>query len=359
MSNITVLTLVDRIATFYSLKPFIFFGGSKRFTFTSDPVFCLKKDKNNILIMVRQFIKPDIVDLELMKNLRKKYEVIAFFHDDAGGGIPRLEVLPYVNLFYQKALFKDINLYKKRLYGKELYSDYYHTKYAVQDKEHKERAIVEDDAQLNKLRLSWNIGIGDYPREQFRQRFGTALAKVFGPSISKHIYSRKKINYNPVDYNKGIFQVHARLGLTGRPSIAYQRYLILNKIKNDPRFLIGEVSQKQYNYETKHSKMILSPFGWGELCLRDFEAVRAGSVLLKPDMGHLLTWPDIFIPFETYVPFSWDVDDLLDKVDAYLGNDQARKQIAYNAWDVYRDQMNQLENRFESIIGEICSCTTQ
>lgn len=105
--------------------------------------------------------------------------------------------------------------------------------------------------------------------------------------------------------------------------------------------------------------MILSPFGWGELCLRDFEAVRAGSVLLKPDMGHLLTWPDIFIPFETYVPFSWDVDDLLDKVDAYLGNDQARKQIAYNAWDVYRDQMNQLENRFESIIGEICSCTTQ
>lgn len=115
MSNITVLTLVDRIATFYSLKPFIFFGGSKRFTFTSDPVFCLKKDKNNILIMVRQFIKPDIVDLELMKNLRKKYEVIAFFHDDAGGGIPRLEVLPYVNLFIKKHYLK-ISIFIKKDY---------------------------------------------------------------------------------------------------------------------------------------------------------------------------------------------------------------------------------------------------
>lgn len=359
MSKITVLTLIDRIATFYTLKPFLFFGGTKRFFFTSSPEYCLKKDKNNILIMVRQFLKPDIVNIEFLKKLRSKYEVIAFFHDDAGGGIPRLDVLPYVDLFYQKAVFKDKDLYKKTLYGKELYSDYYHQKYNITDPNPKTRAVLNNEQDLKKIRISWNIGIGDYPREKFRQRIGTAMAMLFGPQIAPLLYSRKKLPENPVEENKNLFPVHARLGLTGRPTIAYQRLLIMEKIQNDPRFLVGEVSQKQYNFELAHSKIVLSPFGWGELCLRDFEAVRAGALLLKPDMSHIETWPDIFQPYETYVPFSWDAEDLIEKVDMYLDDERLRKKICNQAWDTYKSQLFNLEDRFESIIQEITTCTTK
>jgi hypothetical protein len=353
MSRITVLTIVDRIACFYSLYPFLVFGRG-RFRFTASPEYCLERDRNKILIMMRQFIKPDVVDEALLSKLREKYHTIAFFHDDAGGGIPRLGVLPYVDLFYTKALFRDRNIYMRQLYGKELYSDYYHQKYGVQDPDAKERAVVKDAAQLRKLRLSWNIGVGDYPREKLRQRAGTAAAKIFGPPAARRLYSGKKPPADPVASNSGEYPVHARIGLTGRPSIAWQRKLILEQIGSDPRFLVGEVPQKQYNRELGRSKIVLSPFGWGELCLRDFEAVRAGALLIKPDMGHIETWPDIFLPDETYIPISWDADDLLKKVDRCLADDQSRLRVARAAWEQYQTQLAGLEKRFESIIEEIC-----
>jgi hypothetical protein len=353
MKKITVLALTDRIASFYSLYPFLVWGGKKRFVFTSSPGFCLGKDKNEILIMVREFIKPDRVDIPLLIGLRKKYKTIAFFHDDAGGGIPRLEVLPYVDLFYAKALFKNRLLYTKPLYGKELYTDYYHAKYGVEDDDPKKRAVVTDPAELGKLRLSWNIGVGDFPREKLRQRAGLLAAKLFGVSAARYFYSGKKPPSDPVKANRGIFDVHARMGMTRRPSISYQRKLILERIAGDPRFLTGEVGQGQYNRELADSKIVLSPFGWGELCIRDFEAVRSGAMLLKPDMDHLETWPDIFKKNETYGAFSWDADDLIAVAGAWLGDEKKRKQTAQNAFHCYRRQLAELSGRFERIIDEI------
>ena len=355
MINITVLTFVDRISSFYSLAPF-FSNRDKRFrfTFTADPQWCLNRDKNSVLIMVRQFIKPDHVDLSLMEQLRGKYKRIAFFHDDAGGGIPRLEVLPFVDLFYSKALFKDRKVYERPLYGKELYSDYYHTRYGVSDPDSKERIAVQDSAQLNKLRLSWNIGIGDYPRRQNIQRMGVVCARLFGPASAR--FFRGSTAFDPdkaVDSNQGIWPVHARIGLISRPSISFQRKLILDKINGNPLFLYGPVSQAQFNREVAHSRVVLSPFGWGELCLRDFETVRSGALLLKPDMAHLETWPDVFIPHETYLPFDWDVETLVDVAGVILSDEQKRKRIAKNAAYRYNEALDVLEERFVSIMEEI------
>lgn len=358
MSNITVLSLVDRIACFHSLKPFLFSKENYRFTFTTSTEYCLKHDKNTILIMMRQFIKPDFVDLELMAALRKKYRTIAFFHDDAGGGIPRLEVLPYVDLFYTKALFKDKSLYGKHLYGKELYSDYYHSKYGVIDPSVREYAVETRPEQLAKLRLSWNIGIGDYPRDQFRQRLGILAARAFGIPAAKLFYRRQKGVLSPFGRNKGTYPVHCRIGLISRPSISYQRKLVLDGISGDPVFLTGSVSQRQFNHEILNSQITVSPFGWGELCLRDFEAVMNGSLLLKADMSHIETWPDVFIPGETYVPFNWDATDLQEIAHFYLDNRTERERIARNAFDAYNAALETLPARFSGILEEITSCNT-
>lgn len=355
MINITVLTFVDRIACFYSLYPF--FKNTDRnfrFTYTSDPAWCLTKDKNRILVMMRQFIKPDRVDMDLMKRLREKYDRIAFFHDDAGGGIPRLEVLPLVDLFYTKALLKDRSLYGRQLYGKELYSDYYHSKYGVLDTDSRERAVETDPDELGKLRLSWNIGVGNYPRVQFRQRSGVALSRLTVPDSARLLYIRDRFDpEKAIAGNRGLHEAHARIGLISRPSISYQRKLILDKVASDPRFLTGMVSQKQFNKETADSKIVVSPFGWGELCLRDFETVRSGALLMKPDMGHLETWPDVFRPGETYVPFSWDADDLVEKAKFYLDNDGERRRIIRNAAFRYRADLDGMQERFSSIMEEI------
>ena len=59
-----------------------------------------------------------------------------------------------------------------------------------------------------------------------------------------------------------------------------------------------------------------------------------GSALVKPDVSHLITHPDVFIPFETYIPVRWDFRDLHEKIDYYLNNAEARHRIAKNAYDV-------------------------
>jgi len=65
------------------------------------------------------------------------------------------------------------------------------------------------------------------------------------------------------------------------------------------------------------SKAVLSPWGFGEVCIRDFEAMLAGAIVIKPDMSHLTTIPDFYRANETYIPcrrdFS-DVEDLLERV---------------------------------------------
>lgn len=353
MPGITILTIYDRISCFHSLKPFLFSKRIGDFTFTDDPEWCLRKDRNTTLVLVRMFIKPDVVDEELLRKLRDKYRRIAYFHDDAGGGIPRLGVLPYVDLFYAKALFKDRSLYARSLYGKELYSDYYHRKYGIVDADWVDRPTEGRSEQLAKLRVSWNIGVGDYPRGKLRQRLGVAAGIGFGLKAARFFYSPKRFPSDPVAANKGLYEVHARMGLPGRSSIAFHRKLILDRIAGDSRFLTGSVPQKKFNEEAAHSKIILSPFGWGELCLRDFEAVLNGALLMKPDMAHLETWPDVFSDGETYVAFDWDAENLIEKTERYLTDEAERKRIARNAATAFKRQLSELPNRFDAALAEI------
>ena len=43
----------------------------------------------------------------------------------------------------------------------------------------------------------------------------------------------------------------------------------------------------------KYSSFI-SPFGWGEICFRDFESIILGKLLIKPNCDHI-TLGQIFI----------------------------------------------------------------
>lgn len=54
-----------------------------------------------------------------------------------------------------------------------------------------------------------------------------------------------------------------------------------------------KVPRGEYNEILKRSKVVVSPWGFGESCYRDFEALYAGALLVKPDSHGVLTWPDI------------------------------------------------------------------
>lgn len=145
---------------------------------------------------------------------------------------------------------------------------------------------------------NWTSGSGQFPKQKYRQRFAVALARLVDLRLVKRFYTRMpEQDAASVTDNAGRdIEVHARLGLVSQLSLAHHRQLILNKIGKDQRFISGEVGQRQYNNELVRSRIVLSPFGWGELCFRDFEAVFSGALLMKPDMSHLETWPDVFSP---------------------------------------------------------------
>ena len=99
------------------------------------------------------------------------------------------------------------------------------------------------------------------------------------------------------------------------------------------------VTPTQYAEEMQAAKICLSPFGYGEICYRDYEAALHGCLLFKPNMSHVHSEADIFRPFETYVPVNWDYSDLGEKVARYTGDDAERLRIVGNARRVLREAL--------------------
>lgn len=142
----------------------------------------------------------------------------------------------------------------------------------------------------------------------------------------------------PLRIGEQTIDVHARFATEGTEWYTQMRREALAKVANlDGRFQVahhGRVSHRQYLTELRSSKLCFSPFGYGEVCWRDFEAMSTGSLLLKPDMSHLQLANDIFKPYETYVPISWDLSDLGEKVDYYVRHPLERAAIARNAFEL-------------------------
>lgn len=92
------------------------------------------------------------------------------------------------------------------------------------------------------------------------------------------------------------------------------------------------VRQSQFLAEMRQAKICFSPFGYGEVCWRDYEAVLSGAVVLKPDMSHVETAPDIFVAWETYAPVAWDLSDLREAMDRLLSDSALREAIARKAY---------------------------
>lgn len=87
------------------------------------------------------------------------------------------------------------------------------------------------------------------------------------------------------------------------------------KLKDGEKLPQQEYYQKMFN-----SKIVLAPFGYGEMAPRDVEAVMFGSILLKPDMSYIESAPMWYEDGKTYVSCKHDFSDLEEKVDYILSN---------------------------------------
>jgi hypothetical protein len=181
--------------------------------------------------------------------------------------------------------------------------------------------------QEHKLWLGWNFGVGETYRRL--TRFGRLLGRSWA---LRHV------------------DVNRRLGPPSKsnaPNEWYQNYRDAALRAMDPLAAkwrcsgYERIPRRKYLLELLRSRVVFSPFGWGEVCFRDYEAVACGALLVKPAMEHLITSPNIYVDGETYVSVKWDLSDSAEKITHYLEHPDAAKKIAKNAqevlWEYYRE----------------------
>jgi hypothetical protein len=73
-----------------------------------------------------------------------------------------------------------------------------------------------------------------------------------------------------------------------------------------------------YQALLQNARICVSPWGWGETTIRDYEAMYAGCVLIKPRTDFVELWPAI--DEGHYVPCAVDFSDLEEKVGQVLSH---------------------------------------
>jgi len=216
-----------------------------------------------------------------------------------------------IDVYVKKHLLRDPDQYGKTTLGDTNLTDYYSRRFNL--KEPPTRFEVPSSF-FSKVVIGSNFSFADYIVPYFGRPF---------PGSSSR----------PID-------LHARITTEGTGWYSAMRGEARDRVKSLEGLTVacqGRVSRPQYLRELFRSKLCFSPFGYGEVCWRDYEAVMAGSLLLKPDMSHIKTRPDIFIPGETYVPLAWDLSDLEQTCRRYLKDEAARVRIAKNAFSILSD----------------------
>lgn len=193
-------------------------------------------------------------------------------------------------------------------------------------------------SQISKIKLGWNIGMLDYRFFPLKNYYPIGTSGLFNQFYTS-------LKFLPPDHKKKEILTQYRGGISLDTRYSYQRKLtieVLNKLKteNIPVITGGRVSHSQFINEFKKSHLAVSPFGWGEICYRDFEAIIYGNILVKPDMSHIDTFPNIYLPMETYVPVKWNMEDLPNIISEIRGNLSKYKKIALNAQKLYKELYN-------------------
>ncbi len=240
------------------------------------------------------------------------------------------EVLPFVARYFKNQLLVNRNLYKDTHYGRRIFTDFSHRKYGILDDAPEDSVPVLQNDQLEKLGVWWNSSLADWsPAGRYRMKLYARLP--FAPLLAFPKAYTDACDARQVD-------VSCRMGVNyDRETVSWHRKTVRERLaKWSPA---DRVSYREYVKEMQSSKIVVSPFGWGEINYKDYETFLTGGLLVKPDMAHLETWPALYIPNQTYCPYQWDVSNLVSVIEELLSAPQRACEMAAKGQKVDRDHI--------------------
>jgi hypothetical protein len=237
---------------------------------------------------------------------------LIYFDGDDDLAILWPALLPYVDLYVKKHVFRDRSMYERRFVGKCNLTDFVAEKYGVtyENDVIKGETGPVDRRYLDRVHLGYNLALED----KIVQLCARTESRWSDRDRPNDVVCRATFSGWLAHLRKDVAPILARLE---------REYRVIAPTQ--------EVSQETYDQELASSKICVSPFGYGEICYRDFEAILWGCLMVKPDMSHVETRPDVFIPYETYVPVRWDFSDLESQCRRYLEDPAARQRIVDQA----------------------------
>lgn len=239
---------------------------------------------------------------------------LIYFDGDDDCCVQWPELLSMVDLYVKKQVFADPGWYQRQFIGKSNLTDYVAREYG--------RSFAEDmiphsgvvsPQEVHKIVAGWNIGADGKIAELLRRTRPAASCEKTNDVICRAAAGR----------DAWIYPLRGPINQALEPLLRAGRSVLLPSHRVDP---------DTYQEEMRRSRICVSPFGYGELCWRDFEAIAAGCLLVKPAMSHLRTEPNIFVPGQTYVPVRWDFGDLAETCERYLSDVPELVRIARNAY---------------------------
>lgn len=264
--------------------------------------------------------------LDVLGRLRNQSDLLVWLDTADSTGTTKFDVLPHVDLYLKKQVLKSKERYLYPIWGGRPFCEYYHLKYGIEDPDISEDTYTAAQrGDLHKIQLSWNVGLADLFNSS---KYATyARPHLFTlPRFTEAAEIRTfDLQYRGSAWSSaaGWQRTRARELVSMRHDLSYPA-------------VDTKVPYTEYIAEVQKSRSVVSPFGWGEICGRDFEAFAYGATLLKPDMSHLETFPQWYRPYETYIPIDWDFSNFDDVLDAIRPRSADYLRIAQNGQDLYR-----------------------
>lgn len=274
-------------------------------------------------IDIKKSIIEDVIKLKIFFS-----KVILFDSGDSTGS--RLFWLtPYVDIHLKKQLLKDKSKYLENNSDKSVMV-WLPENYTPSGIDY--LALNEED--LPKLRLSWNLGMLDYRYFPLSKHYPIGTSALFNTFYKQIRFSKSSISKSILTVQRGCLRPYDRY--------SFQREILQNKLRNLeskglPVKVGGAISKNIYLNEVRNSKAIISAFGWGEVCYRDFETIQSGCLLIKPSMEHVDTFPNVYISNQTYISVGWNLENLQEVLSDIHSNYNNYLPIIINAQKIYSD----------------------
>ena len=99
--------------------------------------------------------------ISFLKKVRQYTNKIIWFDTSDSTSVTHFELLPFIDLYLKKQIFKDKSMYQNEFYGGRIFSEFYNKKFGIKDEVLYNQFYPLSSEFYDRVQLSWNIGLGD------------------------------------------------------------------------------------------------------------------------------------------------------------------------------------------------------